>query len=44
VNLGVALVVSVALIIFLLGFGAGARWQYWWAIAAALYVVEMLAG
>jgi hypothetical protein len=37
-----ALVVSVAVAIFLLGFGAGARWQYWWAIAAALCGVEFL--
>jgi hypothetical protein len=36
--------VSVAGVIFLLSFGAGTRWQYWWAIAAALYVIDILAG
>jgi hypothetical protein len=39
-----ALVVSVAVAIFLLSFGAGARWQYWWAIAAVLCAARILAG
>jgi hypothetical protein len=36
-----ALVVSAAVAVFLLSFGAGARWEFWWAIAAALYVIAM---
>jgi len=36
-----ALIVGTAVALFLLTFGAGARWEFWWAIAAALYVVGL---
>jgi hypothetical protein len=36
-----ALVVGTAVALFLMTFGAGARWEFWWAIAAALYVVGL---
>ena len=36
-----ALVVGTAVAVCLLTFGAGARWEFWWAIAAALYVVGL---
>jgi hypothetical protein len=39
-----ALVATVAAVVFLLSVGAGARWQYWWAMAGALYVVDLLSG
>jgi hypothetical protein len=42
--MGFVFVVSVAVVVFLLTFGAGARWQYWWAMAVALYAVGILAG
>ena len=36
-----ALVVGTAVALFPVTFGAGARWEFWWAIAAALYVVGL---
>jgi integrase len=37
-------VVSAALVVSLLAFGAGTRWEYWWAFTAALYVIGIAAG
>jgi hypothetical protein len=37
-------VVLVAVAVFLLCFGAGVRWEFWWAITAVLYVIAIAAG
>jgi len=42
--LRVALVVSAAATVFLLALGAGARWELWWAVTVALYIIGMAGG